>query len=359
MKKLLLTVFFVIPLCLHVPYLINAWRYSRLDQFDGIFYLVGIISFIFSIKKEQAKKCDYWSLFLLFPMLFLSLTTPFHHINAVGIASSVILIFSGIWFLYSWNLAYLTIPNFMILLLGTPSSSYIISLLLMSPVWLTWTIKFAVALLALGWVYCNKKFNLELKKGAFFFSLAFIGSCFLLLHSKEIYFEGKSFIPIYSNRIGNFWGRSIKVDENTKRFFVTSLVNQYRYTQNNIDISVLAVKCGNNLHEIHPASHCYRTSSWTIHSEKILYLEEDFAVTEIDAQKGATRYLTWVWYSSEKFSTPSFIGFRRHFSSVGNYYTYQISIPIKKDINVSRKNLQEFISLLKKVNFTVNMENVK
>ena len=83
MKKLLLTVFFVIPLCLHVPYLINAWRYSRLDQFDGIFYLVGIISFIFSIKKEQAKKCDYWSLFLLFPMLFLSLTTPFHHINAV------------------------------------------------------------------------------------------------------------------------------------------------------------------------------------------------------------------------------------------------------------------------------------
>ena len=49
---------------------------------------------------------------------------------------------------------------------------------------------------------------------------------------------------------------------------------------------VLAVKCGGDIHEIHPASHCLRTSSWVVNSEKILYLQDNVAVTEIDAAKG-------------------------------------------------------------------------
>jgi hypothetical protein len=292
-------------------------------------------------------------------MAILALSTSIHQINALGIASSVTLIFAGIWWLYSWSFAYRLLSGFVILLLGTPSSSYIMSMLLVMPIGLTWTLKFVIALLTFIWIYLNKKFNLELKKDALSFIIAIIGSCLLLLHSKEIYFEGKSFIPKYPHHLGKFWGRYIKVDDSTRRFFVTSTVNQYRYSKENIDISVLAVKCGNNIHEIHPASHCLRTSQWTIHSEKILYLEDNFAVTEIDAQKGANRYLTWVWFSSEKFSTPSFIGFRRHFTSKGNYYTYQISTPIKVDINISRKNLQEFISLLKKETFVFNLEKAK
>ena len=78
-----------------------------------------------------------------------------------------------------------------------------------------------------------------------------------------------------------------------------------------------------------------------------MYLQNDFAVTEIYAEKGASRFLIWVWYSGENFSTPGFLGFRRHFRNSGNYYTYQISIPVEQDIDRSRKELQQFVQMLK------------
>ena len=124
-------------------------------------------------------------------------------------------------------------------------------------------------------------------------------------------------------------------------------MKQFRYTKEGTDISVLAVKCGSDIHEIHPASHCLRTSRWTIHSEKVLYLQEDFAVTEIDASKGRLRYLTWVWYSSDRFSTPGFLGFRKHFTKSSNNFTCQISTPVGKDIEKSREELRKFIRHLK------------
>ena len=134
---------------------------------------------------------------------------------------------------------------------------------------------------------------------------------------------------------------------NTKRFFATSTVKQYRYTKGNTDISVLAVKCGNDIHEIHPASHCLRTSFWTVTSEKILYLQDNLAVTEIEAHKYSKHYLIWVWYSGDDFSTPGFLGFRRHFRSSGNFYTYQISTLIQENSVQSRKILQQFVDSLK------------
>ena len=112
------------------------------------------------------------------------------------------------------------------------------------------------------------------------------------------------------------------------------------------EISILAVKCGNNVHEIHPASHCLRTSRWVVNSEKIHLLRHDFAVTEIEANKANTKFLIWVWYSNDEFSTPGFLGFRRRFRPNGNFYTFQISVPVRSDVETARKFLQEFISVL-------------
>ena len=79
-------------------------------------------------------------------------------------------------------------------------------------------------------------------------------------------------------------------------------------------------------------------------------MKNNFAVTEIDAEKGANRFLVWVWYSSDKFSTPGFLGFRRHFRPGGNYYTYQISVPVYENTEHSRNELHKFVKLLKKGN---------
>ena len=349
MSKIIFTVLAFVPLCWHSPYLLQAWRSSRLDQWDWIFYLASIPAAIWALRKEKAGKCDFYALFLLIPMLCLTAGGNVHHINALLIISAVGVIFSAIWLLGSWSAAYRILPATVILLLGTPSSSYQLSLLILTSVYLAWALKFLLAVLCFGWIWYNKHSGVLIKRGTLCFLSAVLASSLLLLHSRELYFEGRSFIPEFAGHCGDFWGRSILPDANTRRFFATSTVKQYRYTKNDIDISVLAVQCGKDIHEIHPASHCLRTSMWTVYAENILYLQDNFAVTEIEAGKGAAHILVWVWYSSEKFSTPGFLGFRRHFKPGGNYYTYQVSVPLSGSIEKTRDELKNFVRALRRI----------
>ena len=353
MKKIIFVLLSAIPFVLQLPYLLSAWRGSRLDRLDWIFCLLAIPATVWACRKEKSGKTEWQALLLLVPALILSLAVNLHNVNSIAVAAAMLCIWSAVWLTASWQMAYKVLPAAVILLLATPSSSYIVSLLLMCPVWGAWLLKFLLAAGCLLWIWGNKRNSWMIGKGTLFFAAATLASSLLLLHSREIYFEGRSFIPEFSGRAGEFWGRRIEPDENTRRFFVTSSVRQFRYTRNECDISVLAVKCGRDIHEIHPASHCLRTSLWTVHAEKVLYWQEDFAVTEIDAEKNSRRILVWVWYSTERFSTPGFLGFRRHFRSGGNYYTYQISTPVYESVEQSRRELQQFVQSLK---HPVNME---
>lgn len=346
MLKSILLILSCIPFCFTLQYVVQAWQNSRMDHFDWIFYIIAVAAAIFTAYREKPGKCDFYALFLLIPAVIPATMPTLHHINALAAAASAGVIFAAVWLICSWHYAYRMLPAAIILLLGTPSSSYHLSLLLMCPVWMAWTIKFLLAGACLVLIYCNRRFDLQIPKGHFFFSAAVCGSCLLLAHSREICFYGRSCVPEFTLHAGDYWGRNIEPDANTKRFFATGTVKQFRYTQGNSDISVLAVQCGSDIHEIHPASHCLRTSRWTVHSEKILYLNNDFAVTEIDASKGGTRVLVWVWYSSEEFSTPGFLGFRRHFRPDRKQFTYQISITVSGSIESARVDLQNFIQLL-------------
>lgn len=349
MIKVILILAAFLPLFRHFPYLLQAWDGSRLDRWDWIFYLASIPAALWAVRKEKCGKYDFSALFVLVPALLLTAVPSLHRINALSVASAVGVIFSTVWLAGSWHLAYRVMPAAVILFLGTPSSSYQLSLLLMCPVWAAWLVKFLLAVLCLLWIWCNKRFELLISRGTVFFSAAVMLTTFVLLHTRELYFEGTGFVPDFPVHCGDFWGRSIQPDENTKRFFATGKVEQFRYTKNSIDISVLAVQCGDDIHEIHPASHCLRTSLWTIHDEKILYLRDDFAVTEIDAEKGNTRILIWHWYSSEKISTPGFLGFRRHFTPGGNYHTYQISAPLYSSVEECRRELNNFMQALRRM----------
>ncbi len=348
MIKTALILLSFLPLLLHSPYLLQAWWNSRLDQLDWIFYLAAVPAAVWALYKQKLGKYDFYALLLLVPTLTLTAFPALHNINALLIASAVGVIFSTCWLTGAWSSAYKVLPAAIILLLGTPSSSYQLSLLLMCPVYLAWAVKFLLAALCLAWIWYTKRTGRLIKCGTICFTAAVLASSFLLLHSKELYFEGNSFIPEFTSHCGDFWGRRIQPDENTKRFFATSSVQQHRYTKNDTDISVLAVRCGKNIHEIHPASHCLRTSMWSIYSENILYLQDNFAVTEIEAGKGGYRILVWVWYSSDKFSTPGFLGFRRHFKPGGNYYTYQVSLPLSGSVENTRGELKKFMQALRR-----------
>lgn len=329
-----------------MPYLFHAWRNSRLDSLDWIFYLLAIPALIWAWKDNESKTGEFKALFVALPMLFLAWGGNWHNVNALSVFGAAGFVWTMTWLTGGWNFAYRLLPGFFIMVLGTPSSSYRLAQLLTVSFFWTMGIKFCLAALCFLWIYANKRFAKVLKAETMIFLGALAASGIVLLHANELYFSGQSFIPAFKTQIGGFYGRSILPDNNTKRFFATSTVRQYRYWGADNEISVLAVKCGKDVHEIHPASHCLRTSSWTVTAEKMLFLKDNFAVTEIKAHKGKTRALIWVWYSSDEFSTSGFLGFRRRFRPDGKYHTFQIFTPVEATTEKSRKRLNDFLTAL-------------
>ena len=351
MKKRFFLLALSLPvLIVNVPYLVSAWKSSRLDHYDWIFYLLAIGLIVWTWKKYPPEKLDLHALFAAVPALLPVVFKSYHQINALSVAGGVVFIWSLTYLAGGWNFACRLLPGFIICLLGTPSSSYRLAQVLTVSTAFAMGIKVALSFLLLG---CNLIYARSGKlpqPGTVLFISAQLASLLLLCHAEEIYFTGQSYIPKFPAVTGNFYGRSIEPDSNTRRFFATGKVGQYRYITGNQEISVLAVKCGRDVHEIHPASHCLRTGRWVVTDEKILAVKPDFSVTEIQAHKGNHRALIWVWYSNDEFSTPGFLGFRRRFRPDGNYHTFQISVPVTVDIETSRKTLKEFLSVLPQEN---------
>jgi hypothetical protein len=350
MKKYLFILLAFLSFIPSLPYIFQAWRSSRLDSWDWLFYLLTIPALIWAIRGNKCQKSDWRALFIALPTLGLALTKNFHNVNALSVLGSVIFVWAVSFSVGGWIFAYRLLPCFVLLALGTPSSSYRLAQMLTLTTTCAMLLKILLAAGCFAWIYANKRWKKTVKSETILFTVAVLLSCVVLRHADELYYTGDSYIPAFPSHIGNFYGRSISPDDNTKRFFVTSKVNQYRYLSGEREISVLAVKCGNDVHEIHPASHCLRTSSWVVTEEKIFSLHPDFAVTEIEAYKGNTRALIWVWYSNDEFSTPGFLGFRRRFRIDGNYHTFQISVPITDNIDTARQVLKEFISVLPQEN---------
>ncbi len=338
-------------LIMNVPYLFSAWKSSRLDSWDWIFYLLAIPLIAWTWRKNSPEKWDFYALFTALPALALVVFKPVHQINALSVAGGVVFIWALTYLLGGWNFACRLLPGFVICLLGTPSSSYRLAQALTVSTAFAMGIKFVLSILCICcnciYIRCSSKLP---KPGTVLFIAAQLASILLLCHAGEIYFCGQSYIPGFPTQAGNFYGRPIEPDSKTRQFFATSRVRQYRYLIENQEISVLAVKCGKDVHEIHPASHCLRTSYWIVTDERILMLKPDLAVNEIQAHKGNTNALIWVWYSNEEFSTPGFLGFRRRFRVDGNYHTFQISIPVTANTDAARKILKEFLFALPQEN---------
>ena len=346
MKKYFLILLSFVIFIPSVPYLRAAWYGSRLDGWDWIFYLLTIPAAGYAMHKNVCGKWDFRAIFAAVPALMLALAKDVHHIHALSVIGSGFFVWSAAWGVGGWNFAYRLLPCLLLLLLGTPSSTYRLAQLFSLSSAAAMVLKGAAAAGCFLWIYINRRRGKTVKAGSILFAGAVLFSCAVLLHADELYFSGKSYIPAFPNQVKQFYGRSIEPDSNTRKFFATSIVRQYRYIGDEHEIAVLAVRCGNDVHEIHPASHCLRTSRWVVTREKMYLLRPDFAVTEIEARKGGTRSLIWVWYSNNQFSTPGFLGFRRRFRPNGNFHTFQISIPVTKDIETARKALTDFVCVL-------------
>lgn len=161
-----------------------------------------------------------------------------------------------------------------------------------------------------------------------------------------------AFVPKFAPRSQNgFLGREVRANDAFRNFFRTSEAHQFRYASVSNEISVLAVRVGQDIHEIHPATHCLRSSGWLVESETLRDVTlpgraDPLSLTEsIVANSAGKRLVIWVWYSSPAVSTGSFIRFRRMYAADTTWHTYQITAAVGRDgdIESARRNLSQFL----------------
>ncbi len=354
--NLLKSIFIVacsIPFLTNLPYMTSAWRMSNLDRLDWIFIILFVVNGSFQLGRFLSSRKPDFDYYASIPVLmFLGGYVGFKYIydvHAIAIASSIAFWWSCSWLLYGWKSAFCLLPSFMILMLGCTSSTYWLSYAFMMQSSSALATKFIAAGCFIVWDFYNRYFTIS--RGTLCFILVLLGALVLFMQAKNMNERSKPFILNFDQlQLDSYLGREMQVPEDTKRFFVNSEVKQYSFADSNTFYSVLAVRCLNDIHEIHPASHCLRTSDGKIISEYSLVYNihgEDIILNEIQVIMRGLPLLVAVWYSNEEFSTGNFLGFRRAWNPEKKWMTYQISTPlVNNDVSQARNNLIAFLNAI-------------
>ena len=149
-----------------------------------------------------------------------------------------------------------------------------------------------------------------------------------------------------------YLGREIEPDDAFLRFFRTGEAHQFAYANASNAVSVLSVKVGKDIHEIHPATHCLRSGGWFVESDGPRRVElpgraAPLQVTEAIVQKGGARALVWIWYSTDKQSVGSFLRFRQLYSRKEAWRGYQVMTSLDFDdrsLDHKRQQLAAFLA---------------
>ena len=136
------------------------------------------------------------------------------------------------------------------------------------------------------------------------------------------------------------------------RFFRTGEASQFAYANASNAVSVLSVKVGKDVHEIHPATHCLRSGGWFVESDGLRRVAlpgrtAPLQVTEAIVQKGGARALVWIWYSTDKQSVGSFLRFRQLYSRADAWHAFQVMTSLdfeERSLGLKRQELAAFLT---------------
>ena len=346
-----------IPLLLSFPYIINAWKTSPLDGGDCLFAAVFVVSAIFALVFTKTKEHpQFQPPVLVATLIFLGIHLFCHWIglNAGAIASAILFWWFLLWLTHDATFASNLLPSFLILLLATVSSTYWLSVFLGVNTTAAFGVKVVVMILLLSaevlvlWKGRTPRLELVL------FAMGMAAAAMVLFQLGNVTTRYAPLLLEINPVAGDFIGREMEAAESFRRFFQKSDAHHYRYVGREAEtFSLLSVKCGADIHEIHPASHCLKSSGWTIDEEHPLTIEmtgNPFCVTEVKGHRGQITTLLWVWYSTPDYSTGNFINFRRCWTPKEQWTTYQFGIYGGGNIERQRERLLELLTELKKNN---------
>lgn len=338
--RLLLLLAGFLPYSLKLPYMFRAWRDSPQDENDWIFVLLFAVLFplvwMLTRKRKEVSQADYTVLIFMVPALIGYAGAWVIGINALQILFGIAIAYAVFWFIYGGQNAYRVLPCYALLALGVTSTTYWINFYIESPDMMRglW-IKLSCAGVLLLWLLLNFLKEQVVKTKTLLFSGTVCIVVIFIIVDEDVHSETGAplILNLESGRVGPYISQSQEITPSDIRFFGEgSQIDKYYYIGKQSGTYILALTCGDQIHSIHPASHCLRSSGWTVLSEKILeyaLTADTLFVNEIVAEYGGARQIFWVWYTNERFSTASFVNFRKSWDSRENWYTYQLMSPIE------------------------------
>ncbi len=348
---LLLLLLGMIPYAVKFPYIVRAWQTSPLDRPDVYFFILAILmaaALLLGGWRQVAKPTWQHSVCWLAILALALFGASFElKINLLGIVAAVIFAWTVLWWIYGWSGAWRSFPVAAMLLLTCTSSHYWLSYFLADYGINGLLLKSLLAIALIILMASNAFFAFQAKQSSFFFYSAFLVAMFLYLLANN-FTQGPAFNPEFADpKRGEFLGRVVPLTDADLRFFQNSVVEKYHFAAKNAEVDVLIFHCQDDIHQVHPASHCLRSSGWHIKAEEITsFIIENkiIPMTEILAESGSSRILLWVWFSNQERSTGGFLGFRRFWRPRQNWREYQLSTKAGPDLEAARNVLLRLLN---------------
>jgi hypothetical protein len=321
-----------IPFFCTLPYMVYSWKASPMDRTNWIFFLAFLLVAACSVPavadSVKQRKYDWYALLAMAATAALYATGVMKQIHMIRILAGTWFWWTGIWFFCGWKAAWAMIPAFGTLSLGCTSTTFLICrhLLIQPQTALFLKLGAAVACAAVCAVLMLTDY--VMKREVFWFLLAAGTILTGTLVSRGAGKTAAVFKPDFTKSLEGFKTTESPLSEDSIRFFEGATVHQYAVSDGVFHVSILEVKCGDDIHKIHPASHCLRSGGAEILSESVvMYTMPDgrgLPVTEIRSKLRGIPILTFVWYTGPEETIGSFYAFRRKWSPSKQWYSYQI-----------------------------------
>ena len=320
-----------IPFFCTLPYTVHSWWTSPMDSMNWIFLLAFLLVAACGtpavIDSAKQRRYDWFALLAAAAAAVLYAAGIMKHIHMVRIFAGTWFWWTGIWFFCGWKAAWATIPAFGALSLGCTSTTFLMCRHLLIQPQTALFLKLGAAIACAAVCAVLMLTDYVMKREVFWFLLAAGAILTGTLVSRGAGKTAAAFKPDLTVPMEGFTTTEMPLSENSIRFFEGATVHQYSVSDGVFHASILEVKCGDDIHKIHPASHCLRSSGAEILSEKVVMRTmpdgRDLPVTEIRSRIHGTPILTFVWYTGPEETIGSFYTFRRKWSPTKQWYSYQ------------------------------------